>query len=108
TSFARTTSEQADLHEIRLAATWRHPSGPFARGEFWWFVQELSGSTPQPPGDSFPQVNLYAGYRFPNRRGELTVGVLNLTAEDYHLSPLNYYLELPRERAFYTRFRFNF
>jgi hypothetical protein len=106
--YERNTTTEADLHEVRLAATWRHPSGFFARGEFWWFLQELDGSTPQPPGDDFPQVNLYAGYRFPKRSAELTVGGLNLTDEDYHLSPLNYYLELPRERVFYLRFRFNF
>ena len=107
-TFVRSTTARADLHEARFAATWRSPSGFFARGELWWFAQDLSGDEPQPPGDSFPQLNLYAGYRFPNRRAEITVGGLNLTDEDYHLSPLTYYLELPRERLFYARFRFNF
>ena len=107
-SYVREATTRADLHEIRLGLAWRSASGFFARGELWWFVQDLDGSTPQPEGDEFPQLNLYVGYRFPNRRAELTVGVLNVTDEDYHLSPLNYYLELPRERLFYTRFRFNF
>jgi hypothetical protein len=107
-AFDRGTSTDADLHEARLSATWLDPSGFFSRGEFWWFAQNLSGSGPQPPGDSFPQLNIYAGYRFPNRHGELTFGVLNLTDENYHLSPLNYYLELPRERVYYTKFSLNF
>jgi hypothetical protein len=107
-AFDRTASAKADLHEARLSAMWLGQSGFFSRGEFWWFAQNLGGSGPKPEGDSFPQLNFYAGYRFPNRRGELTFGVLNLTDENYHLSPLNYYLELPRERVFYTRFSFNF
>lgn len=107
-NFVRSTTDRADLHEVRVALTWRSPSGPFARGELWWFWQNLDGSKPQPPGDEFPQLNLYAGYRLPNRRAELTLGVLNVTDEDYRLSPLNYYVELPRERLFYTRLRFNF
>lgn len=107
-SFARTTILRADLHEARLAAIWRSPSGWFARGELRWLAQELGDDGPQPSGDSFPQANLHAGYRFPNRRAELMLGVLNLTDQDYRLSPLNYYLEMPRERLFHMRVRFNF
>jgi hypothetical protein len=107
-SFDRTTTSYANLHQGGLAATWQSPTGFFARGEFWWYAQELGGDGVQPPGDSFPQLNLFTGYRFPKRRGELTVGVLNLTDQDYSLDPLNYHLELPRERTFYVRLQFNF
>jgi hypothetical protein len=48
------------------------------------------------------------GYRFLRLRGEVTVGVLNLTDQDYRLNPLSTYLELPRERTFFTRLRVNF
>jgi hypothetical protein len=106
--YQRTTTTRADLHQFDLAATWRSPSGFFSRGEFKWYCQQLGGDGTQPPGDDFPQLNLYAGYRFPQRRGELTVGVLNITGQDYRLSPLNYYLEMPREPVFYTRLRLNF
>jgi hypothetical protein len=58
--------------------------------------------------DAFPQVNLLVGWRFRNRRGDIAVGLLNVTGEDYRLSPINYYTELPRERTLYTRLRFNF
>ena len=107
-TYGRLTTSRADLHEVRLSGTWQHPSGFFARSEFCWFKQALGGSTPQPDGDSFPEVNSCIGYRFPRRHGEFSLGVLNLTGGDYHLSPLNYYLELPHSRVFYTRFRFNF
>ena len=106
--YARTTVATAALEELRLGLAWQHPSGFFARGELWWFRQQLGGSTPQPPGDSFPELNLFAGYRFPKRRAELTLGILNANGTDYALSPLNYYQELPHSRLFYTRFRFSF
>lgn len=106
--YQRTTTTRADLHEASLAATWRSASGLFSRGECKWYSQHLGGDGAQPPGDEFPQLNLYVGYRFPQRRAELTVGVLNVTGEDYRLSPLNYYLEMPREPVFYTRLRVNF
>jgi len=106
--FDRTTTSSANLHQAGLAAMWRSPGGFFSRGEFWWFAQQLGGEGPQPSGDSFPQLNFYVGYRFPKRRAELTVGVLNLTDQDYRLSPLNYYLEMPRERVLYLRLQLNF
>ena len=106
--YQRTTTTRADLHQVNLSATWRLPSGFFSRGEFKWYCQQLGGDGAQPPGDEFPQLNLYAGYRFPQRRGDLTFGVLNATGQNYHLSPLNYYLEMPREPVFYMRLRLNF
>jgi len=101
-------TSRADLQQGEFALTWRSPTGFFARGELWWYAQALAGDGPQPSGDSFPQLNVYAGYRFPKRRAELTVGGLNLTGGDYRLSPLNYYMEMPRERVFYLRLRLNF
>ena len=114
-TFDRTADMRGDLGQLRPSATWQLPNGIFARGEVAWFDQFLSGSAfplpgsaPAPPGRSFVQANLYGGYRFPNRRCDLTVGVLNLGGGDYHLSPINYYLELPHQRLFYARVRFNF
>jgi outer membrane receptor protein involved in Fe transport len=107
-SFDRTTDLWGGLHQVHLAATWQAPAGWFARGEVAWFGQNLGGSSAQPPGGHFAQVNLYGGYRFRHRRAELTVGVLNLTGGGYNLSPIDYYLDLPYQRLFYTRFKFNF
>ena len=58
--------------------------------------------------DSFYQVNLWAGFRFPRQRGEISIGVLNLNGADYRLNPLTPYSELPRERVFAARLLFNF
>lgn len=33
---------------------------------------------------------------------------MNLTGENYHLSPVNFYSEMPHERVFYGRLRFRF
>ena len=52
--------------------------------------------------------NLYAGYRFYRNQCEVAVGVLNLTDTDYQLEPLNYYLDMPRERTFFARLKFSF
>jgi outer membrane receptor protein involved in Fe transport len=60
------------------------------------------------PGDDFVQLDLHAGYRFFRRKAELSVGILNLTGQDYRLNPLTTYSELPRERVFTARFSFRF
>jgi hypothetical protein len=109
-------TDEGDLHHASLFALFNHPSGWFARAELNWYVQNSSSATfPSGqevstviPGDSFPQLNLLAGFRFRHQRAELTLGVLNLTGDDYHLNPINLYQELPRERVFYARLRFRF
>ena len=60
------------------------------------------------PGDDFVQENLFLGYRFPRRRAQLLFGILNLSGQDYHLSPLNAYVELPRERSYVARLTLEF
>ena len=54
---------------------------------------------PDTPGDEFFQVNAYVGYRFRRNYGDVTLGFLNITDDDYQLNPLNYYNEVPRERT---------
>jgi len=49
-----------------------------------------------------------AGYRFLNRRVEISLALLNITDTDYHLNPLTLYSELPRERTLAVRLRFAF
>jgi hypothetical protein len=36
------------------------------------------------------------------------MGILNLSDQDYHLSPLTVYLELPRQRSFFAWLKFVF
>ncbi len=108
--------DQGDLHRASLFVLYNHPSGWFAQAGLSWYIQDSSvltypGGTPSRtsiPGEEFPQLDLLAGYRFKNQRGEIALGVLNLTGEDYHLNPINLYQELPRERVFYARLRLRF
>ncbi len=65
-----------------------------------WLAQSNSGYQPDRPGDEVWQLNLYAGYRFLRRRGEIRLGLLNLGDQDYRLNPLNLHADLPRERTF--------
>jgi outer membrane receptor protein involved in Fe transport len=99
---------KALLNQLDLTANYNHPCGFFATGGAQWFGQSNYGYAPAEPGDSFWQLNVYAGYRSPRRRMELTVGLLNLAGQDYRLNPLNYYNELPHQRTVSMRLRFNF
>ena len=102
------TTQQADLQEASGYILFNHPSGFFARADATWYHQENSGYTPALPGDDFVQENIYLGYRFLHRHAEVMFGILNLSDQDYHLNPLNTYLELPRERTFILRVNFIF
>jgi Flp pilus assembly protein TadD len=96
------------LHQINLHANWNHPSGLFATLEGVWYSQNNTGFTPAEPGDDFWQFNALAGYRFPRRRAEAALGVLNIADRDYRLEPLTLYNEMPRTRTLVARLQFNF
>jgi tetratricopeptide (TPR) repeat protein len=96
------------LHQLGLFTLYNHPSGFFARFDAQWYSQSNQGYTPDIPGDDFWQFNAFAGYRFPRRKAELMVGLLNITDQDYRLNPLTIYNELPRERTITVRLRLNF
>ena len=97
----------ATLYQLKLFAGMQHPSGLFARVESVWTKQSHDG-TPQPTDDDVLQWNLWAGYRFWDRRAELSAGLLNIGDQNYQLHPIHYYNELPRERTFAARFRLSF
>ena len=118
------------LHELSFLAIYNHPCGFFARGEANYcrqananYVNDATLSEPDADGkshaivttsntgaagDNFWQFNLLAGYRFSRNRCEVSCGVLNLANRDYHLSVVNPYEELPRERTFVVRCKLNF
>ena len=100
--------EEATLHQAQLFALYNHPSGFFARAEAYWARQSNIGYSPDIPGDDIIQLNTYVGYRFRRNYGDITLGLLNLTSQDYRLNPLNYYNELPRNRTLVARVRLNF
>jgi hypothetical protein len=105
--------EEALLHRFTLRLQYQHPSGGFARAESNWFLQDNDGygktiySAPR-PGDSVYQLDLFTGWRFLRRRSEVTFGCLNVTGQNYRLNSLTPYPDLPRERVWLGRMRFNF
>ncbi|MBK7999452.1 MAG: TonB-dependent receptor [Verrucomicrobia bacterium] len=99
---------ESTLHQIHLHAVMNHATGFFEGAGAVWSAQENDGYQPGRAGDNFWQFNLYAGYRFPNRRAEVRVGLLNLTDQDYRLNPLNLTAELPREGTFVASLKLNF
>jgi len=99
---------QSTLHETSLFANYNLPCGFFSQFQANWWDQANKGFTPNEPGDSFWQFNLFAGYRFPKRHVEVQAGILNLGNQNYHLDPLTFYLEQVPTRTFVTSLKFNF
>jgi len=96
------------LHQVNLFAVYQHSCGFFTGWGSIWSGQSNDGYAIPLPAESFWQHNIYAGYRFWQRRGQVQIGLLNLTDTDYRLNPLTLYNELPRSRTFQASFRFQF
>ncbi len=101
------------LNQITLTASYNHPSGFFAKGDATWYAQGNSGYVTQinpagEPGDSFWELNAYVGYRSPQRRVEVSLGLLNIGNQGYSLNPLNIYQELPFKRTLALNCQINF
>ncbi|MDB6033150.1 MAG: hypothetical protein JWM16_3488 [Verrucomicrobiales bacterium] len=99
---------EADLQRINARLLYNHSCGFFGLLESVWYLQHNRNPGAKLADESMNQVNLYAGYRFPRQRAELTVGVMNLGGNDYRLNPLSLYEELPRSRVFFARARVRF
>ncbi len=95
------------LQEANLFAIYNHRCGFFLRNDITWTHQDNSGPGSL-TGDDFWQMHAFAGYRFPRRQAEIRVGVLNIFEQDYKLSPVNFYLDYPRERTFVASLKFQF
>jgi Tfp pilus assembly protein PilF len=96
------------LHQIDLHALYNHRRGWFATSQALWTFQDNRRDDAVLPTEDFWQLNVFAGYRWPRRRAELTVGVLNLTDQDYRLNPVSMYSRLSRDRTFFTSLLLNF
>jgi len=96
------------LQVASLDGIFQHPSGIFARTEISWWSQNLYDGLADMPGDSFWQLNFEVGYRSPRKHVEVTLGLLNVTGQNYHLSPINLYPDLPRERTVAVQLKLNF
>jgi tetratricopeptide (TPR) repeat protein len=99
---------EATLHQVNLFVIYNHPSGFFGQFQSLWTRQSNQGYATPLEGDDFWQFNAFVGYRFPRRRAELTLGLLNIGDQDYRLNPLNLTTELPRDRTLVVNLRFNF
>lgn len=106
--FVPRTMLAGTLQTLDVHAIYQNPSGLFARLNGSWTLQKNQGYQPLRPSEDFIQWDVLAGYRSPRRRFEIVLGVLNLTGQDYRLSPLNLHLEKPRDRTFFTQVRFRF
>jgi hypothetical protein len=98
----------ARLNQLDLYAIYQLRCGFFAQFDTLWSQQSNFGDPSITGGDDFWQFNIYAGYRFLQRRAEVRFGVLNLTDRNYQLNPLTLYNELPRERTFTVSLKLNF
>lgn len=98
----------ATLQQVTLSVNYNHRCGFFGQLRSQWSQQTNDGYTPALAGEDFWQHDLLAGYRFPQRRLEVHLGVLNLTDQGYRLNPLNLYAELPRARTLVAGAKFHF
>jgi Tfp pilus assembly protein PilF len=101
-------SQSGLLQQVSLEGVFRHPSGVFARTQATWYSQDLSDGLTGLPGDNFWQLNLQAGYRSPRQHFEFSLGLLNATGQNYHVSPINLYPDLQRQRTLAVQLKFNF
>lgn len=104
--FAR--DERSVLNQCILGLRYQHPIGFFGSWESSWSHQSNHGDGAWREGDDFWRHDVWVGWRFLRRRAEVSVGVLNLTDEDYRLHPLNYFGETYRERTVAVTGRFAF
>jgi tetratricopeptide (TPR) repeat protein len=101
-------AEEALLHRITLRVQYQHAAGFFARAQARWFIQHNDGYVPARRDDSVAQFDVWLGWRIWRRRAEVTVGCLIATGEDYRLNSLTPYPDLPRERVWMGRVRWEF
>jgi hypothetical protein len=105
-------TEQALLNVLQARLQYQHPAGFFAASDARWFWQHNQGYggdtiySTERPDDSFAQLDLLVGWRFFRRRAEASVGILNVTGQDYRLNSLTPYSDLPRERVWAFRAKF--
>ena len=102
--------QTAALTAATLRATWNSPRGWFAGAELSQIWQDFTAVDylliPR-QGDVRPiQLDVQLGWRFPRNRGEITVGIQNMTASAERLAVLSGQAEYPDERVFFARLRF--
>lgn len=106
--------DRYEVGELAGSVVWFHPSGFFAsaRGGMVWHEFEDNGASGR---DTFPMLDVVAGYRLPDRRGVLTVEFQNTTDSSFSFADrptlLNGEVATPRYARDFTaigRFTFGF
>jgi tetratricopeptide (TPR) repeat protein len=104
--------ENSTLNELTLFGNYYVPCGFFSQFQANWWVQHNADNnfavTGPEPGADFWQLNLYAGYRFPRRHVEVSVGLVNICNQGYNVDPVTYFLEQARTRTLVGSLKFNF
>ncbi len=98
----------ATLHQVSAFVRFTHECGFFGELSGSWNHQSSEGYSPALADEDVWFCDLFVGYRFLQRRGEVRVGILNLGDQDYRLNPLNLHDEWFRERTLFTSLRLNF
>lgn len=98
----------ASLHLALAFVQLQTSCGLYAQAGGRWLEQTISGTGDRRSGGPVFQADIILGYRFPRRRAEVQLGLLNLTGEDYRLLPLTPYQEMPRSTLAEGRFLFRF
>ncbi len=106
--FPARTKARGTLQMLNAHAIWQEARGLFARLDATWMHQRNIGYQPTRSNEDFWHLDAMAGYRFPRRRIEFAAGVMNLTGQNYQLSPLNLHAELFHGRTFVAQLRFQF
>ncbi|MBL9139952.1 MAG: TonB-dependent receptor [Verrucomicrobiales bacterium] len=101
-------ARDAVLHDLEGFALFNHECGFYAQWSSRWRGQHSTGGLDTPPDENFWQHDLAVGYRFPYRRADLRIDLLNLFDQDYRLNPLSPYLETPRRRTLQLTLRIHF
>jgi tetratricopeptide (TPR) repeat protein len=101
-------SLSATLHQVSSFVRYNHESGFFGELSGSWNRQTNQGGPPALADEDVWFFDVFVGYRFLQRRGEVRVGVLNLGDQDYRLNPLNLHEEWFRERTLFSSLRLNF
>jgi len=109
--FGSTRRERADVHSIWGRLTYNSSAGFFGSAECRYIRQmsrdwEPVGEMAEHDSDHI-SFDVQVGWQLPKQRASLTLGVLNILGSDYRLSPLNILPDMPHERVFFVRLRFN-
>jgi hypothetical protein len=106
--FPARTRIESTLHSFDAHVIYQNSHGFFTKLNATWMHQLNKDYQPARAGEDFWHLDAMAGYRFPRRRMEISAGVLNITDQDYRLSPLNLYSERWRERTFVVQLKLQF